>query len=193
MAWWEQMVWKTINQIRQPTLQQQGPHGSHLAMSRINLALWLGMTIVCVYVCVFVLCGGTGHATHTHAHTRLVCVLGCVNLICVLGHTEALWKHVVLIIRPYLPLVCESDEETCFSDPAGRTIWKNSSGSSAFNGVPSSRAKSFQVSVWKTHSDDDKPHPALYNKPHLHFQLAPFIPKVVIRQSILSEQQGNVH
>ena len=36
---------------------------------------------------------------------------------------EALYRHVVLVIRPYLPLVCESYKETCFSDPAARSIW----------------------------------------------------------------------
>lgn len=52
-------------------------------------------------------------------------VEGFKYLICV-GSVMASQRgplHVVLVIRPYLPLVCKSYKETCFSDPAARSIW----------------------------------------------------------------------
>lgn len=88
-----------------------------------------------------------------HGHTSLL------YLIC-----EALCSHVVLVIGPYLPLVCRTYKQTCLSDPEVRTIWN----------IPLDhlhlkwRQVFSAASLSHTHIADNS-HPTLFNKHHLHF------------------------
>lgn len=52
---------------------------------------------------------------------------------------DALRVHVVLVIKPHLPVVCES--VTCLSDPALQNHMEHSWGSCAFNAAPKCAAE----------------------------------------------------
>lgn len=70
-----------------------------------------------------VMCALRVCAVFVHGLTSLLRVTGHMYPICDGLVREALCRHVVLVIRPFLSLVCRSYKKTCFSDPAVRTIW----------------------------------------------------------------------
>lgn len=85
------------------------------------------------------------------AHTVLLLHMYLISMVI----REAQRRHVLLVIRAYLPLVCRSYKETCSSDLAAQNHVEHSSGSSAFIEEPGQQQTSSASSLFHL----EKAHP----------------------------------